>query len=91
MSGRNLEKKIEQTAVQKAEARGWWQIKLVSPSKNGVPDRLFAKAGKVVFIEFKRPGEEPTAQQKLRHAEMRAAGLTVVVCDTVEDALRVLT
>jgi len=37
--------------------------KFVSPSNRGVPDRLYIKSGKVIFIEFKAPGKKPTALQ----------------------------
>jgi hypothetical protein len=36
----------------------------------------------VFFVEFKRTGESPTPLQLEEHAAMRAAGLTVYVCDS---------
>lgn len=37
-----------------------------------------------VFVEVKRPGEKPTAQQHREHERMRSAGFEVVVVDTEE-------
>lgn len=85
-----LESSIEAAAVRKAEARGWWQIKIMRASKRGVPDRLFLRNGRYVWIEFKQPGKEPTRQQRLRANEMRAHGAEVHWCDTWEKALEIL-
>lgn len=59
-------------------------------SKNGVPDRLFLRDGRYVWIEFKRPGEEPRAQQERRIRDMRSHGAEVFVCDNLDDAKKVL-
>jgi hypothetical protein len=79
-----------QAALDFAESRGWWQAKFVSPSKRGVPDRIFIRKGRVVFIEFKRRGKEATTQQKKRHREMRAHGAEVYVVDNLAEAKRIL-
>lgn len=84
------ESEIEQAAMDYAEWRGWWQVKIMRASRNGVPDRVLIRAGRVIFIEFKRDGEEPTPQQIKRHAEMRAHGAEVFVCDNLADAKRIL-
>jgi hypothetical protein len=39
----------------------------------------------VFWIEFKRKGEKPTELQRGEHERMRAAGLTVYVCDCKEE------
>jgi len=91
VSGR-LESWLEAKVVREAQKLGWWQVKLMQCSKRGVPDRVFIRGGRVVWIEFKRPGGdgEPGKQQKIRHYEMRAAGAEVFVINSLEAALAVL-
>jgi hypothetical protein len=49
---------------------------------NGYPDyEFFIKGGRLNLIEFKAPGAECTELQLRRHAELRALGFVVVVCD----------
>lgn len=51
---------------------------------------MFLFRGKVLFIEFKRLGENPTLIQQYVHAEIRAHGVPVEVVDNVGDAGRIL-
>lgn len=56
-----------------------------------MPDRLnMHDFGTVVFIEYKRLGEEASELQKIEHEKLRARGFTVYVCDNVEDAKAIL-
>lgn len=71
-------KGVERPAVAYAISRGWLCQKLVSQTAKGWPDRYFLRKGRTVFCEFKRPGEEPNAQQLLRHKEIRDHGGEVV-------------
>lgn len=80
-----LEKNIEKKCNEWAEKQGWWQRKFVSPNQRGVPDRLYIRNGKVVFVEFKKPGSKPTALQVKTINEMYAHGATVHVVDNLED------
>lgn len=73
---------IETWAVQKARNHGWWVRKFVSQHRRSAPDDIFAKNGRVFWIEFKATGKEPTALQAEEHRLMREAGLTVYVCDS---------
>ena len=77
---------IEQPARIYAISRGWLFEKVVSQSRKGWPDRLAIRNGRVVFVEFKKPGEEPTAQQYKRHQEIRDHGGEVVWFNTLEAA-----
>lgn len=79
-----LEKEIEGPATRYAEYQGWLEIKIAKSNKRGWPDRFFGRAGVAIFVEFKRPGEEPSPQQKKRHKELRGAGFRVYVIDNVE-------
>lgn len=85
-----LEREVERPAVEYAKKRGWFACKFVSPGLNGVPDRLFIRGGRHVFVEFKRPGEKPTEQQLKRHREMREAGAEVYVVDDLIYAYELL-
>lgn len=78
------ESDIETTSWQNAVACGWVTIKIERGQLNGWPDRLYLRGGRAVFIEYKAPGKKPTRQQLLRHAEIRAAGFEIYVCDSVE-------
>jgi hypothetical protein len=77
-----LERLVESWSKDKAADAGWWNRKFKSPARRSAPDRIFAKRGRVFFVEFKRTGESPTELQLEEHAAMRAAGLTVYVCDS---------
>lgn len=85
-----LEAKVEAEIKRYAEAKGWWCVKFVSPGLRGVPDRLFIRRGRHVFIEVKRPGEEPTEQQYKRHREMRAHGAEVHWADNLDAVKEIL-
>lgn len=82
--------KIERDSMRAAEIFGWWQRKFVSPSHSGVPDRILAKDGRVVFIEFKQPSEPLSQLQVDEIKAMIDAGLEVHVCDSVVDVKRIL-
>jgi hypothetical protein len=77
-----LEREIESHSATKARKAGWWSGKFTSPAHRSRPDRIFGKRGRVFFVEFKRTGESPTPLQLEEHTAMRAAGLTVYVCDS---------
>jgi len=81
-----LEREIEQPAKKYAKAHGWWACKFVSPGLRSVPDDVFIRDGRVLWVEFKRPGEEPRAQQAKRTREMREHGAEVYVIDNLADA-----
>ncbi len=87
-----LERDIERKVCERAKRAGWLAFKFTSPQQRGVPDRLFIRDGQIVFIEFKRTGEQPTKLQARMIARLREAGCTVFVCDSVEggcDALSI--
>jgi len=85
-----LEKEAEAKGNAYAKKRGWWFCKFTSPGKKSVPDRLFIRRGRHVFIEWKREGEEPTPQQLKRHREMREHGAEVHWVDNLTDFMRIL-
>lgn len=85
---RTRESKVERDACSEAKENGWLVYKLTG--HRGIPDRLFIRRGRVVFIEFKAPGQKPTAQQRKRIKEMCDAGVEAYVSDSTEGARRIL-
>lgn len=83
---KRLESSIEEACLKYAKVR--WP-KMLIRKMNGMgsrswPDRMFLFQGRVLFIEFKREGEEPTPLQKKMHEELAAQGFDVRVVDNVE-------
>lgn len=81
---------IERTVCRRAVKAGWLVRKLTFPGRNGAPDRLFAKRGALVLIEFKRPGGKTSPAQEREIERLRAAGLEVHVVDDIEVGLEIL-
>lgn len=78
-----LEKTIQQKIKKELEKQGWVVLRPVSISKSGYPDLWAIKAGLLVFIEVKRPGEVPTPLQEQRHKELKEQGFNVIVAHSV--------
>lgn len=78
-----LERDIEKRVSDYAAKKGFWNRKFTSPQRRGVPDRVFARFGRVFWIEFKAAGKKPTPLQLAEIAKMRAVGLVVYVVDDV--------
>lgn len=70
-----LEKDLEAKIVRHCQTRGIWCRKFSSPNARGVPDRVLAKSGKVMFLEIKRPGNRPTALQQREIRVLREHGI----------------
>ena len=86
-----LESAIENPVVKRAEQAGYFVRKVQWVGRRSAPDRLFARKDRgQVYIEFKAPGEKATLAQDTEHGRMRAAGIEVHVCDSVDDAMRIL-
>ena len=77
-----LERDIESWSGRKAKEAGWWHRKFTSPGNRSVPDRVFARHGRVFWVEFKATGQKPTELQEDEHRKMRLAGLTVYWTDS---------
>ena len=79
---------MEDWACERAEEAGWLVRKVQWVGRRNAPDRLFAKDGRVVFIEFKRPGGKLLRGQPREIEAFRAAGVEVFVADNPLAALR---
>lgn len=87
---KHLESEIEAKHRARAMAQGWFVEKIEKTGRGGFPDRFYARAGRVVLLEWKRPGGRTGKQQLLRHDELRAAGVEVYVVHSVAAAEAVL-
>lgn len=74
------ERQIEQKLVAASRDMGGLALKLVSPSCDGMPDRLvLMPGGKVGFVEVKAPGQKARALQLSRHKMLSSLGFKVYV------------
>lgn len=85
-----IESSLEQYACDLAEADGWIVRKLRWIGRRNGMDRFFLKAGRIVLIEFKRPGEEPRLGQDREIERFKQNGAEVHVVDNPLAALRIL-
>lgn len=74
-----LESKIQARIIKRLESEGYYVVKLILTSKNGIPDLLILKNGVASFVEVKRPGEKPRPLQEYRMNELRELGFTCEV------------
>lgn len=71
--------------------RGWMTFKVESPTFNGLPDRLYLRRGRYVWIEWKNPHDGTlSAIQIIRIRALREHGAEVFVCTTIEEAKVIL-
>lgn len=84
------ESNIEMNVSKYACNTGWWTSKFTSPSRAGVPDRIFIKNGKTLFIEFKATGEKPRKLQLEIMKQMREKGAIVYVVDDIQTGKDIL-
>ena len=83
------ESSIERRLKQAVERRGGQALKLITPGRAGIPDRLvLLPGGRTVFVELKAPGKHPRPLQLKRRAELQALGFEVYVVDTYEAVQR---
>lgn len=85
-----LECTLEAQCVKHAEKSGWFVRKLKWVGRRDAPDRLFAKDGTVLFVEFKQKGKKARPGQAIEHRRMRNAGLDVCIVDNFEEFEEVL-
>lgn len=81
------EKEIENYFISEAKKAGGFTTKFVSPGLAGVPDRIFIpnrSAGRVWFVELKRPGKELRPLQQWVHKMMISFGAICIRIDCKE-------
>ena len=78
------EKDIETPVCTRAKENGWEVYKFKCENRVGVPDRLFIRFEVIMFIEFKRPGEELRPKQEEQKEILEYHGIPVYACDNIE-------
>jgi hypothetical protein len=79
----NLEKRLGDWA----KAQGCLYYKFASPARRGVPDRVvIGPGGKVLFLELKAPGNEPTPLQTRELAILNKQGCNAHWADNLLSA-----
>ena len=79
------EKTIETKLTVAVKKAGGIAVKFVSPSFDGMPDRLILLPdGVIAFVELKAPGKRPRPLQEARHRLLRSLGFRVYVIDSIE-------
>lgn len=82
-----LESSIEKYFKTQCEKRGWLCLKIVSPSRRGLPDRLVIRpGGKVDFVEIKRLSGGLSGPQRVMLKRLRAFSVGAYVIWSKEDA-----
>ncbi|MCI9243841.1 MAG: VRR-NUC domain-containing protein [Lawsonibacter sp.] len=85
------EKTIEQKLVSAVRAKGGIAPKFVSPSFDGVPDRLvLLPDGRCGFVEVKAPGRKPRPLQMARIKLLRQLGFSVFILDDESQISQIL-
>lgn len=76
---------VELKLFKAVKAKGGLAVKFVSPSFNGMPDRMVMfPGGRIGFVEVKAPGKTPRPLQRSRHRLLRRMGFLVFVLDSPE-------
>lgn len=79
------ESSLERTWNKEAAKCGFLSLKLVAVANNGFPDRTnIGKGQHIFFVELKREGEKPRANQRRWHRLLKRLGFRVYVIDTIE-------
>ena len=83
-----LEKTIVRRVMDEARRAGWFCVKQHGSafSLKGLPDILAIRGGRCVWMEAKRPGQEPTKIQLHVMRQLAAAGCPVAVVHSAADA-----
>lgn len=85
-----IESSLEEYVCELAEADGWVVRKLKWIGRRNGMDRFFLKNGRIVLVEFKRPGEEPRPGQAREIELFKQNGAEVYAVDNPMTALRLL-
>ena len=86
-----MEKDIEKKFIKAIRHVDGIALKLVSPSFNGIPDRLvLMPKGKIGFVEIKDRGKKSRAIQISRHKKLVMLGFKVFVLDNAEDIEKII-
>lgn len=85
-----IESVMEDLLVERAESLGWISRKVSWIGRRGAPDRLFAKPGRLIFIELKRPGGKTSPNQEREITSLRNAGIEVYLIEDLKSGYALL-
>jgi hypothetical protein len=80
-----LESAIQTQIKHKLEKSGWLVNKMIQTSLNGWPDLECIKQGRVIYIEVKQPGKQPTDLQLYRHRQLRDHGMLILTAHSTKE------
>lgn len=84
-----LEKEIERKCRRIAEQNGCELLKILSPNRTGVPDRLFVGfKSKLIWMEFKQLKKGPSPQQRRTLKRLREMDHEAYIVKSVERFLQ---
>lgn len=84
------ERSIEAAFVRWCRSQGWLCLKLTYHER-GWPDRaVLIPGGRLVLLEFKRPGGRRSPHQRLWLERLRALGFRAAFVESVEEAIQVV-
>ena len=81
------EQRIQKKITDQLTNDGWFVIKLMKTSINGIPDLMALKNGKTKFIEVKKPRGIISEIQKYRIKQLRKQGFEAVVMDGINSII----
>lgn len=81
-----IERDVERFLVNQLKLGHIECYKWTSPGVRGVPDRIVLSAGRIWFVELKRPGKKPRANQIVVHRKLAREGFNVRVIASKEEA-----
>tara|TARA_R100000544_G_scaffold31818_1_gene18137 strand:- start:986 stop:1240 length:255 start_codon:yes stop_codon:yes gene_type:complete len=81
------EQQIQKKITDQLTNDGWFVIKLMKTSINGIPDLMALKNGTTKFIEVKKPRGVISEIQKYRIKQLRKQGFEAVVMDGIDSII----
>ncbi len=81
------EQQIQKKITDQLTNDGWFVIKLMKTSINGIPDLMALKNGTTKFVEVKKPRGVISEIQKYRIKQLRKQGFEAVVMDGINSII----
>lgn len=73
---------VERYLIAQCRAYGFLCLKFTSPARGGVPDRIVVTPVGSIFVELKKPGQQPDRRQLETHTKMRRYGAEIHIIDS---------
>lgn len=84
------ESEIQEKVTLYASSIGMIPVRINVVGRKGWPDYGYGYKGRMVFIEYKRPGEKPEPLQSYVHKQLNHCGFSVWVVDDINEGKRAL-